>query len=433
MISLEIKEFSCIEFAHVELHPLTIVIGPQSSGKSLISKLLYFFNDIVSATFYKSSNTLRIKAFLKDLSANFEKSFPSNTWGGKSFLITYKAGPVEFVVQRRMIANKPSSRVSFTASSFFSELYERHFATVFAVTKKKSDDDGIFTALEDGGTWEISRNTARVLIDQLRSDFVEEQFFIPAGRSFYANLGKAVAMLEFGSRLDSVTLRFGRRFASLLDGAPLYVARERSAKIRDMMRRQNSAIEAIIGGKIKLSSTDKHIETRDGRLIPLSLMSSGQQELLPLLLTLQEYVFRNFQDNDPSTDLLYIEEPEAHLFPLTQSELIQYLVSVRNGLAHRSKMFITTHSPYVLSSINNLILAGQIASRGDVYEELVHKVVSKDRWLSADAVAAYSIENGVCKTIVDETGLINGDYLDSVSCQIGESFAQLLEIDSMSM
>ena len=47
MTRLTVNQFSCIEQADVELANLTIIIGPQASGKSVISKLVYFFQETI--------------------------------------------------------------------------------------------------------------------------------------------------------------------------------------------------------------------------------------------------------------------------------------------------------------------------------------------------------------------------------------------------
>ena len=46
MAILKIKEFSCVDEAELQLGQLTVLIGPQASGKSVISKLIYFFYDM---------------------------------------------------------------------------------------------------------------------------------------------------------------------------------------------------------------------------------------------------------------------------------------------------------------------------------------------------------------------------------------------------
>jgi predicted ATPase len=48
MADLYIQNFSCIDDAHLRLTRMTVLIGPQASGKSVISKLMYFFYDILS-------------------------------------------------------------------------------------------------------------------------------------------------------------------------------------------------------------------------------------------------------------------------------------------------------------------------------------------------------------------------------------------------
>jgi hypothetical protein len=75
-------------------------------------------------------------------------------------------------------------------------------------------------------------------------------------------------------------------------------------------------------------------------------------------------------------------------------------------------MVITTHSPYILSAINNLIL--------DTNKEELYKLVD----MLID-VSAYTVEDGVLKSIVDtENRLIGMNIIDSVS----DDFDRLLAL-----
>jgi predicted ATPase len=47
MRKLTVKNFSVIKDAELEFGKITVLIGPQSSGKSLLCKLAYFFGQIV--------------------------------------------------------------------------------------------------------------------------------------------------------------------------------------------------------------------------------------------------------------------------------------------------------------------------------------------------------------------------------------------------
>lgn len=429
MIHLEVEEFSCIKTAKIELKPITLVIGPQASGKSLISKLTYFFVDKILSSFGAFLGAApNSKSLEKEFEKEFEHSFPAQAWGEKLFKIYFESGPLTILVERKHNAARVLSSVKVTISEFYKKRYAVHAAGIRRINVKRRSDDDFFYDQSAIGSWEFRLESLRFLIDHLKSDFVENQMFIPAGRSFYSNLNKAVPMLEHGSKLDTVTVRFGRAFTGLLDGTPRYLPREKSgARVKETLKRHRASIEAILGGKIKLGSAEKYIETLDGRVIPLGLMSSGQQELFSLLLTLQDYFLRNLLDSDPSLDLVYIEEPEAHLFPKSQSDLIRHIVDIHNGISKRCLMFITTHSPYVLSSLNNLILASQIAEKFDKSRE-VSEIVPKSFWLDGDKVAAYALSNGHCASIIDETGLIDGHYLDKVSSDITEEFSSLLDL-----
>lgn len=72
----------------------------------------------------------------------------------------------------------------------------------------------------------------------------------------------------------------------------------------------------------------------------------------------------------------------------------------------------TTHSPYLLSALNNHIVTHERnASRG----------------ISLEKVQAYAIVNGESQSLVDEdVGLISAEYIDSVSEKIANRFSDLV-------
>lgn len=46
---------------------------------------------------------------------------------------------------------------------------------------------------------------------------------------------------------------------------------------------------------------------------------------------------------------IFLEEPEANLFPPTQSNLVEWLLDMTRG-EQPSNLFIATHSPYILNA-----------------------------------------------------------------------------------
>ena len=127
-------------------------------------------------------------------------------------------------------------------------------------------------------------------------------------------------------------------------------------------------------------------------------------------------------------DLMFIEEPEAHLFPSTQSKLIEILAELVDA-PDKPRLFVTTHSPYTLAKLNNLIKAGELASRGDEMAERVEDVVPKRSWLPPHSVRAYAISDRELVSIMDESGLVDATYIDEISNEISNQFLDLLAIE----
>ena len=278
-------------------------------------------------------------------------------------------------------------------------------------------DDAILRSMEN--IWRLRNQVALAFEKNMGGDSIKSQIFVPAGRSYFTSLGKAVVAFEQSGHLDPITIAFGRLFTALRDRR--YFSLHNAERDKAGVARRRQLGSKLFGGEIRHEKDKDFVETTDGRKIPFSLLSSGQQELLPLW-TVLEYAI-SFSENR----LLYIEEPEAHLFPGAQSELVEYLVSL---VSNKTKLFITTHSPYVLSKINVLLKAGSLASSKIKFNESkINAVVDKAYWLKTEQVRAYAFIDNQLKTIIGSNNLINADYLDEVSNELNRDFTKLLEIE----
>ncbi|MDE5882879.1 MAG: ATP-binding protein, partial [Muribaculaceae bacterium] len=130
-----------------------------------------------------------------------------------------------------------------------------------------------------------------------------------------------------------------------------------------------------------------------------------------------------------------IEEPELNLFPTNQFHLLQTLIAKTND--EKSKLgswTLTTHSPYLLSVFNISLLAGRIAEKFPEYVEELKELISPSYVIHSDEIAVYELrldksEGKCCVSILDEaTGLIKGNYLDSVSDIISSDFNRLYKL-----
>jgi predicted ATP-dependent endonuclease of OLD family len=182
----------------------------------------------------------------------------------------------------------------------------------------------------------------------------------------------------------------------------------------------------LFGGEIKFESELEFVETKDGRKVPFSALSSGQQELLPMW-TLIDYFASIEGVRIAGEEIFYIEEPEAHLFPAAQSLLMDFFISTLVSQQDRRRLVLTTHSPYILSKLNNYLKAGALG-RSKRNAERVAKIVPKECWLTPEKVKAYAIEDGVLKGLIGDDGLINASYIDEVSETVAKTFEALLDI-----
>lgn len=416
---ISIRNFSCIEEADVELSKLTILIGPQASGKSVISKLVYFCYDVLSRQFRAAEDQKTLVEFKESLVDEFRKWFPPSAWGGKQFSIVFRSGPIFIKIARQPQKKSGKSNIRINFSPDFDEFYDQHLKEIAAVIskKKRSSSPPDFEVL-----WRVQGAARRRLEQKLKEHYVSWQLFIPAGRSFFTSVGKALAVFEYGGILDPLTLQFGRYFARIRDNRRnRFFAHGRPG--REAQEVRNKMMRDLFGGNITFDREQEYVESEDGRKTPFATLSSGQQELLPLWLAL-EYV----QEGAPDS-MTYIEEPEAHLFPAAQSQLIEYLASIVSDSKVDRRMLITTHSPYVLSQINVLLKAGVVAAEKPNERERIAKVVQSGNWLHRGSTTAYAIVGKRVKRIFDSDGLIDGDYLDEVSGYIAREFNSLLEIE----
>lgn len=121
-----------------------------------------------------------------------------------------------------------------------------------------------------------------------------------------------------------------------------------------------------------------------------------------------------------------VEEPCQNLFPDAQKDLIYYLVSsLDHGKNHR--LVLTTHSPYVLASLNNLIYAHNV---GQSNREEVQKIIPSYCWVDFDDINVMFIYDGRAESIMDEElRQIKAERIDGISAVLNEEYEKLLELE----
>lgn len=411
---LTVHNFGPIKRLDLTVSPFTIVIGPQSVGKSLTAKLLYFFQNI-PRYLLRSGLDENQPSPEEVLAQTFGELFPVPFESNGPCSITYKLGRntvnVEFI-------DDPVCDWSVTlpaaVKSAFSSFREHLEAVALDGDSASSESDD-----------ESEEDAVSIYEQQLAAVFPDNHrrgLFIPAGRAFYAQVQANMASFFHDATLDPFVSDFGVWLASSKKRSRLTNGKRSTGSAAHFLEGQ------LLGGQFLRENNRDYIVTTDGRRIPAKLWSSGQQEAQPLVFLLQHYSERSIVARP-----LFIEEPEAHLFPSSQRSMTELIALAFENGQPSPRIFLTTHSPYILVTINNLLLAGQIYTANPtskVKRELI-KTVPADRALTAKDVGAFFMDQNGCRSILDkETGLIEASAIDEVSIALNETFESLLDLQN---
>ncbi|MGD0097784.1 MAG: ATP-binding protein [Terracidiphilus sp.] len=412
MRRLTVKNFSVIDEAVLDIAGINVIIGPQSSGKSLLCRFAYFCLNIVSSAVVSASDELPLDQFKQEIRNTFlHEWFPVKTWGQKKFEIRYEDGPFVVSIVRTSREDHPCDNIKLNLCSEFRSAYESALKRIREYREQSAKKE---RGIEGAKPWEAREIASKRFTELLGEGRIFHQIYIPAGRALFTNYSKAIRAFRVGS-LDPITAEFGQMAEWLFDDR--FYVRDRD---RNLIKSFDEIQETILKGKLSSKRDTVQFETRDGRTLSLEQLSSGEQEVLPLLRSLRMAL------TGPDGLTVFAEEPEAHLFPSSQFDIVKLLCWLSNARSQKICIVVTTHSPYILSAFNNLIFAGQLGQ-----DKLLKKRIKIDErfWVEPGTFKAYSIHDGKSESILSKTGLINGEYLDSVSDRIGSEFDELLRLE----
>lgn len=414
---LLIRNFAGLEAIDVELGRITIFIGPQASGKSVCAKCLYWFKSFLPALLDAAEAGDDKRTFDNRFVADFKEYFPG-IWRSKGLSLRYEIG--DYFVQ----LDNGQGKLKLSYSELFREVAKTYRQEVSGARSAGYRDNSYL--------WESARlvEANDVLRDETDNAKDLTQSFVLAGRSFFSALKGAT--LTFLAQ-SPVTDPFLRKFLSLYELARRHYLNNDASQQKEFV----DLIQQIIRGQIKIEGSEDVIVSPDGRRSPVAYASSGQQEAFALLLILLDSLFE--QEHDTTDDAsrnphtLYIEEPEAHLFSESQRSMAQLLAVVLATRPYSLQLVVTTHSPYLLASFNNLIYAHHLAEiLCNQPEELkkLYRLVPASQQIPLADFRVYGLENGHARSLVDhENGLLSADLLDKASDVISEQFGELMDLD----
>jgi len=287
--------------------------------------------------------------------------------------------------------NKTIIKLIISSSSFF--ILENNKFTLSDDIKLISLSNQMFKEINNILEDEKNNSSNKENIESLNKNYLESSKYIPAERNLISLFNKYLSTFITA---DIPLPKFLLNFSS------------------DYVRAREEFKELEFLNVKYVNSTEDRIYYNDNEYIKLEHSSSGIQSALPLYLTVKYYSKKHHS--------IIIEEPEQNLFPKAQKETVEFIVEHINK---DSSLYLMTHSPYILTSINNLILAYDVKEQKG--EEAIKGIIKKEQCINFDEVSAYYIENGKTIDIKDyENRLINAKFIDSISDEIDEEFDLLL-------
>jgi len=134
-----------------------------------------------------------------------------------------------------------------------------------------------------------------------------------------------------------------------------------------------------------------------------------------------------------------VEEPEQHLFPTSQREMLINLLEF-NNMNEGNKLIITTHSPYLINYLTFAIKAFIVnkkikeSNNNDKLKLELKKIVSIDSIVNPDDLIIYELneKEGTIIKLDDYKGLPSDEnYLNKKLADSNDSFANLLKIEDL--
>lgn len=412
MARLIIKNVGPIKYVDINLNKINVYIGPQSSGKSTIAKIVSFCSWLE-----KKRDVAEKTLVTVGLQKELERYHRMRGYFNEESSILYVGENVVFGLnQDDDILELPErfKDLSVTCCN------DNEF--LLNVVEKEVNPKVIYIPAE--------RNFVSVLPDARK--YSEEKDGL---LNFITDWLEAKRHYPTDKKMDMLNLGVTYHYNEEKDRDVLTLSESQKAL---SLNQTSSGMQSLVPLMVLLDwfsngiyehnkpySPEEIIKIKD-ILVNLSKDKEGQEQ--------QQLVdrLRDFVEGKGYTHTQFIiEEPEQNLFPKTQVQFLYVLLSVINH-GHPHRLVLTTHSPYILYALNNCLLAYLVQGNMDDKEKAQRETMKYA--VDPQLVSVWQIENGYLRneegvenlTIQDENGLIRKNYFNNIMKDVMGEFNELL-------
>lgn len=423
---IEIKSVGPIKDVKIFLNKINLFIGPQSSGKSTIAKVISFCYWLEKNALTNQGIQHISKIFFETKFILFHKIF---SYFSEDSYLKYEGEAIRF---------------EYTPESFNIEKTE-NFGQLKVGKIAYIPSERNIISLPGISSLPLPENNIRsFLFDWLNihNKYTEENavpLFDPKMKYYFQeSSNKDIIVLE-----NNKEISLDEASSGVQSVVPLYVYlyyytkwiydNEEDISFEKKERIEKALIkrfmdETTVHLGLKNNFTD---ETYD-KFYKADFAKEVRDTLINRIYNDSDKLLSEVRDNisRPHFSNIIIEEPEQNLFPQTQVTLMYDIL--KNINKDRDSLVITTHSPYILYALNNCMLGWIV--KENVPEEDEECMAQKDSWINPENVSVWEIKDGKFTpymdsengTIQDKNGLIRNNYFDRIMKNVMADFNSLI-------
>ena len=432
MAKIVIHHLAAIHHMELDIRQFNVFIGEQATGKSTLCKAVYYFRnfkEILLDYYYGAAQHGETKrGVIRELNTRLKDSFIKlfgYSWQLPDDLSMEYYYTKECYIKMRLI-RKEKKYISLEYSPALKEklhaLYDE--AVNFHKAMIAMENHSLLPLLEKRGFYDyLQKEISDILADDMAT------YYIPAGRSLLSLLCNQKTYLNYGE-LDPLNRRFMQTIETLqpkfADGtAHVHNYYPQDERKFDVGKMSDLIIHGMKGEYFYRNGREYLQIENSEEQVPINFVSSGQQEALWLYNQLYVLMLKN------EKAFVIIEEPEAHLYPVLQKNILEFIVTYLN--ITDSSVIVTTHSPYILTAANNLCMIGKLKKNKKSLKK-VEKLAGKWNYINSHRLNAYKVSNNLNGTeiqslIDEETEEILAEKIDEISNEINQVYTKLFYME----
>ncbi len=421
MSKIEIKDLGPVNKCVMDIDHFMVLTGAQASGKSTIAKAVFFCKsikddiyDIITKRVLLGANNTLFHDVIKVLRSKFLQLFGTSMAMKPTMKLVYQYDDKTFI------------RISLKLQEGYDYLLPRYVWIDFSENINDFFRKTVPVQSIQSGELKLQLN------DLFKDDC--ETIFIPAGRSlislFTSQLNYLFTTMDDEQKrsIDFCTqkyiekiLRIRPLFENGIDGLISQKRNTPGAKIDfKAIDKLLELMKDVLKGRYVFKDNEERLYIDEKHFVKINYTSSGQQETVWIFNILLHLLINN------TKAFIILEEPEAHLYPEAQKKVVEILAFIAGK---SSNVLMTTHSPYILGAINNLIYAEKLGENPDLHR-MVNEQVEEEFHIKNHS--AYFLEDGKMESCVEEEsegGLIVNEVIDGASSDINNLYDRLFDIE----